>query len=53
MLKHSVCSFDIFVEEVFASLLNGAALAIPSPEDKEDIKSLITSLCITKESIYL
>jgi len=29
MLQHSVCSFDIFVEEVFASLLNGAALAIP------------------------
>lgn len=30
MLQYSVCSFDIFVEEVFASLLNGAALAIPS-----------------------
>lgn len=29
MLQYSVCSFDIFVEEVFASLLNGAALAIP------------------------
>lgn len=32
MLQFSVCSFDIFVEEVFASLLNGVALAIPSPE---------------------
>jgi len=30
MLQYSVCSFDIFVEEVFATLLNGAALAIPS-----------------------
>lgn len=34
MLQYSVCSFDIFVEEVFASLLNGAALAIPSEGDK-------------------
>lgn len=30
MLQYSVCSFDIFVEEVFATLLNGASLAIPS-----------------------
>lgn len=30
MLQYSICSFDIFVEEVFASLLNGVALAIPS-----------------------
>lgn len=32
MLQYSVCSFDIFVEEVFTTLLNGAALAIPSPK---------------------
>lgn len=32
MLQYSVCSFDIFVEEVFASLLNGVALAIPTKE---------------------
>lgn len=32
MLQFSVCSFDIFVEEVFAALLNGAALAIPPAE---------------------
>lgn len=32
MLQYSVCSFDIFVEEVYATLLNGAALAIPSRE---------------------
>ena len=41
MLQYSVCSFDIFVEEVFASLLNGAALAIPSEEDKADIHTLM------------
>lgn len=41
MLQYSVCSFDIFVEEVFASLLNGAALAIPSEEDKADVHALI------------
>ncbi len=41
MLQYSVCSFDIFVEEVFASLLNGAAVAIPSDEDKADIHSLM------------
>ncbi len=42
MLQYSVCSFDIFVEEVFASLLNGAALAIPSDEDKADIQALMS-----------
>ena len=41
MLQYSVCSFDIFVEEVFTSLLNGTALAIPSEEDKKDIHSLM------------
>ncbi len=42
MLQYSVCSFDIFVEEVFASLLNGAAIAIPSDEDKANIISLMS-----------
>lgn len=41
MLQYSVCSFDIFVEEVFTSLLNGAALAIPSDGDKENVRSLM------------
>ncbi|HIW73144.1 MAG TPA: amino acid adenylation domain-containing protein [Firmicutes bacterium] len=41
MLQYSVCSFDIFVEEVFAGLLNGAAIAIPSEEEKADIHSLM------------
>lgn len=35
MLQYSVCSFDIFVEEVFATLLNGGALAIPTREIRE------------------
>lgn len=35
MLQYSVCSFDIFVEEVFTTLLNGATLAIPSKEVME------------------
>lgn len=42
MLQYSVCSFDIFVEEVFTSILNGAALAIPSDDDKADIRSLMS-----------
>ena len=41
MLQYSVCSFDIFVEEVFTTLLNGAVLAIPSEEDKKSIKALM------------
>lgn len=42
MLQYSVCSFDIFVEEVFTSLLNGVAIAIPSDDDKENIHSLMS-----------
>ena len=30
MLQYSVCSFDIFVEEVLTTLLNGATLCIPT-----------------------
>ena len=41
MLQYSVCSFDIFVEEVFTTLLNGAAIAIPSDKDKTDIRTLM------------
>jgi D-alanine--poly(phosphoribitol) ligase subunit 1 len=41
MLQYSVCSFDIFVEEVFATILNGAVLAIPAKEDKKDIHRLM------------
>lgn len=41
MLQYSVCSFDIFVEEVFTTLLSGAVLAIPSAETKENIHTLM------------
>ena len=41
MLQYSVCSFDIFVEEVFVTLLSSATLAIPSSKAKEDIHSLM------------
>lgn len=41
MLQYSVCSFDIFVEEVFTSLLSGAALAIPAAGDRENIRRLM------------
>ncbi len=41
MLQYSVCSFDIFVEEVFASLCNGGSLAIPSEETKKDMTRLM------------
>ena len=36
-----MCSFDIFVKEVFASLLNDAVFAITTDEDKENIRSLM------------
>lgn len=41
MLQHSVCSFDIFVEEVFTTLCNGAVLCIPTEETKADIGRLM------------
>ncbi len=41
MLQYSVCTFDIFVEEVFASLLNGAALAVPTHEERGDVERLM------------
>ena len=39
VLQYSVCSFDIFVEEVFSALLSGALLAIPSEETKASLES--------------
>ncbi len=41
MLQYSVCSFDIFVEEVFATLLSGAVLAIASEKERNDINELM------------
>lgn len=45
MLQYSVCSFDIFVEEVFATLLNGATLAIPSKEIHEGSLAELMDFC--------
>ena len=42
MMQCSVCTFDIFVEEVFGSLLNGAALAIPAEDDRQDVRALMS-----------
>lgn len=41
MLQQSVCTFDIFVEEVFASLLNGAAIAIMPERARGHVNALI------------
>ncbi len=41
MLQYSVCTFDIFVEEVFASLLAGAAIAIPPASVRDNITKLM------------
>lgn len=42
MLQNSVCTFDIFVEEVFASLLSGAKLAIIDSESKKNTGDLLS-----------
>lgn len=44
MLQYSVCSFDIFVEEVFASLLNGAAIYIPDSKVHDDRRLLMEKI---------
>ena len=41
MMQHSVCSFDIFVEEEFGSILSGMTLSIPNEDTKKDIKKLM------------
>lgn len=41
MLQHSVCSFDIFTEEVFSTLLSGATLVIAPKEVKADVEKLV------------
>lgn len=45
MLQYSVCSFDIFVEEVFTTLLNGAVLAIPSKETHDGSLADLMTFC--------
>ena len=41
MLQYSVCTFDIFTEELFTTLLNGATLAIAPATARKDIDKLI------------
>lgn len=52
MLQYSVCSFDIFVEEVFATLLNGAAIAVPpaSLVASDDMNALVDFCAATNVS---
>ncbi|MCH5232568.1 MAG: amino acid adenylation domain-containing protein [Muribaculaceae bacterium] len=45
MLQYSICSFDIFVEEVFATLLNGGTLAIPTKEIHEGGIEVLMDFC--------
>ena len=45
MLQNSICSFDIFVEEVFTTLLNGATLAIPSTYIREGSLADLMDFC--------
>lgn len=45
MLQYSVCSFDIFVEEVFTTLLNGATVAIPSKKVMDGSLSDLMAFC--------
>ena len=40
MLQNSVCTFDIFVEEVFPILLSGGTLVLATDEEKNDVKKL-------------
>jgi len=42
MLQYSVCSFDIFVEEVFTTLLSGATLLIAPESVKNDVAELMS-----------
>lgn len=53
MLQYSVCSFDIFVEEVFATLLNGAALAIPDSGIHDGPLPLLMDFCRRHEVTVL
>ena len=41
MLQYSVCSFDIFTEEVYTTLLSGACLAIVEESAKNSIEKLM------------
>lgn len=42
MLQYSVCTFDIFVEEVFPILLSGGTLAIADLQARQDFGKLVS-----------
>jgi amino acid adenylation domain-containing protein len=42
MLQNSVCTFDIFTEEVFPLLLSGGSLAIPSAQTRGNLDKLMS-----------
>ncbi len=41
LLQFSACIMNIFIQEVFGSLLNGAVLAIPSAATRNDLDALV------------
>lgn len=41
MLQYSACVMNIFVEEVFGTLLNGAILAVPAAKTRNDVDLLL------------
>ena len=41
LLQFSACIMNIFIQEVFGALLNGAALAIPSASTRNNLEALV------------
>ena len=52
MLQASVCTFDSFVEELFVSLLSGAALAILPETNRGDVRSIVHFAEQTGVTVY-
>lgn len=51
MLQNSVCTFDIFTEELYPILLTGGTLVIAGEDDKSSIKHLVN--LIERENITI
>lgn len=51
VLQNSVCTFDIFVDEVFPILLTGGTLAIPDENTKNDMDKLLAFIKKTNVTI--
>jgi len=41
VLQYSACVMNIFIEEIFGTLLNGATLAVPSAATRNDVDALL------------